>query len=321
MAASTTLDKLKTVTTVVADTGDISQIRKYAPQDATTNPSLILKAAQMPAYEPLVASAVEYGRSHGNSLSKAMDKVAVNFGVEILKEVPGRVSTEVDARLSFDAAATVAKVKELAALYTEAGIDYSSRVLFKIAATWEGIRAAEILEREGYHCNLTLIFGYEQAIACAQAGVTLISPFVGRIMDWYVANTATKVFAPEVDPGVLSVRRVFNYFKKFDHKTIVMGASFRNKGQITALAGVDYLTISPQLLEELASDSAEITVALSADAAKADASIERIDVTESVFRWALNEDAMATDKLSAGIRTFTEDIRKLEAMLAPRVSA
>lgn len=310
-AASSTLDKLKSVTTVVADTGDFASITRFQPQDATTNPSLILKAAQMPEYAHIVQAAIAEA---AGSLDRAMDLVAVKFGIEILKVIPGRVSTEVDARLSYDTAGTIAKVHQLAALYAEAGIDYRARVLFKIAGTWEGIRAAEVLERDGIHTNITLIFSYEQAIACAQAGVFLISPFVGRIMDWFVANTTTKSFPAESDPGVLSVRKIYTYFKKHGHNTIVMGASFRNAGQILALAGCDYLTIAPNLLDELARGEADVVAHLS-PAAAAQADVPAVQVTEKLYRWALNQDAMATEKLAHGIRAFAADIEILEGKL------
>jgi len=312
MADTNGLEQLKQFTTVVADTGDFQALEQYLPQDATTNPSLILKAAKQEEYASVVDGAVA---GANGDVSLAMDKVAVAFGLEILKIIPGRVSTEVDARLSFDTAGTVAKVKELAALYTEAGVDYESRVLFKIASTWEGIKAAEILEKEGFHTNLTLMFAFEQAVAAAEAGATLVSPFVGRIMDWWVAKTGETYEGAE-DPGVQSVTKIYNYYKKHGYPTIVMGASFRNAGQIKALAGCDYLTISPGLLQEFKDDTeSTLTQALSVEAAQADDSIEKIELDEAGFRWGLNEDAMATEKLAEGIRKFTVDIIKLEELV------
>ena len=307
------LDQLKTMTTVVADTGEIEAIKQFSPQDATTNPSLIYKAAQMPQYQGLVKEALDFtktrSRDKADILSLAMKKVAVNFGAEILKLVPGRVSTEVDARLSFDTQATIAQARELIALYAGQGID-KKRVLIKIAATWEGICAAQILEREGIHCNLTLMFHLIQAVACAEAGVTLISPFVGRIYDWYKKQENREYTASE-DPGVISVTRIYEYYRHFGYKTVVMGASFRNVGQIEHLSGCDFLTISPALLAQLQQDNGLLPCHLSADKAKS-LDLTKIQATEREFRFALNQDAMATEKLAEGIRLFVADILKLE---------
>jgi len=308
-------DKLKNLTTIVADTGDIEAIRKFKPQDATTNPSLIYKAATMDAYSKLVDDAIAYGKG---DVSTVMDKLAVNFGVEITKIVPGYVSTEVDARLSFDTEGTITKARKIIELYKEAGVD-KSRILIKIAATWEGIKAAEVLEKEGITCNLTLIFSNAQAIACAEGGCTLISPFVGRIMDWYKKNDGVDGYKPSEDPGVKSVTAIYNYYKKYGHKTIVMGASFRNAEEILELAGCDRLTISPGLLEKLTSCTDEVVQKL--DATKSEAlEIEKIDMDEKTFRWMLNEDAMATEKLAQGIRNFAIDIVKLEDIVKSKIS-
>ncbi|KAJ3146865.1 sedoheptulose-7-phosphate:D-glyceraldehyde-3- phosphate transaldolase [Geranomyces michiganensis] len=320
---STTLDFLKKHTTVVADTGDFESIAKYKPQDATTNPSLILAASQKEQYAPLIDSAIEYAKKKGGSIDEqvalAFDKLLVNFGVEILKHVPGRVSTEVDAHLSFDKEGTLAKAKHLIALYKEAGID-KDRVLIKIASTWEGIQAAKILEKEhGIHCNLTLLFSFAQAVACAEASVTLISPFVGRILDWYKKDTG-KDYKGAEDPGVVSVQQIYNYYKKYNYKTIVMGASFRNTSEIQELVGCDFLTISPSLLAELQASTAEWEVKL--DAKKAQAlNIDKVSYDEKAFRWELNEDAMATEKLSEGIRKFAADGDKLSKTLRGKLSA
>jgi len=309
------LDALKQFTTVVADTGDFRQLAAYAPHDATTNPSLILKAVQKPEYAPLLAEAIA---QHGVGDKVAlMNRLLVRFGVEILRLIPGRVSTEVDARLSFDTEATLARARELIALYRAEGVD-SERVLIKIAATWEGIRAAEQLEREGVHCNLTLLFSFAQAVACGQAGVQLISPFVGRIYDWYKKQAGAQwdeaAMAGANDPGVRSVRRIYEFYKRHGVATEVMGASFRNVGQITALAGCDLLTISPELLAQLAASEAPLSRALDAEAAKGlDIPVVRYD--EPGFRYALNEDAMATEKLAEGIRAFAADAVKLEALM------
>ncbi|GAB3410272.1 transaldolase [Massilia agilis] len=302
------LEQLKQYTTVVADTGDFQSIKAYAPQDATTNPSLILKAVQKPEYRPLLEKTIaDFPKA---STGEIIDRLLIAFGTEILKYVPGRVSTEIDAALSFDTEATVAKGRELIALYEEAGID-RKRVLIKIASTWEGIRAAEILEREGIRCNLTLLFSLCQAIACAQANVQLISPFVGRIYDWYKKSTGIDYQGAD-DPGVQSVKRIYQYYRKFGYKTEVMGASFRNTSQILELAGCDLLTISPDLLQKLADASGTVERKLSPDAG---AAIEKIAMDEKTFRFMLNEDAMATEKLAEGIRAFCADSGKLKQMI------
>ncbi|HYF60353.1 MAG TPA: transaldolase [Burkholderiaceae bacterium] len=305
------LDRLRTMTTVVADTGDFNAMEAYAPRDATTNPTLILKAVGKPEYRGLLDETVS--RHRGEPVEALVDRLLVRFGREILRIVPGRVSTEVDARLSFDTEATVARARRLIGLYAEAGVS-PERVLVKIASTWEGIRAAERLEREGIRCNLTLLFGFPQAVACADAGVTLISPFVGRIYDWYRKRDGVD-FDGESDPGVASVRRIHAYFKKFGYPTEVMGASFRNVGQILALAGCDLLTISPELLEQLRASDAEVPRRLD-PAAAGGAALERVRFDEKHFRFELNEDAMASDKLSEGIRQFVADARKLDALIA-----
>ena len=302
------LEQLKQYTTVVADTGDFQSIKAYAPQDATTNPSLILKAVQKPEYRPLLEQAV--AASSGASTEDVIDRLLIAFGVEILKFVPGRVSTEIDAALSFDTEATVAKGRELIALYEAAGIA-RERVLIKIASTWEGIRAAEILEKDGIRCNLTLLFSLCQAIACAEAGVQLISPFVGRIYDWYKKATGTDYTGAD-DPGVQSVKRIYQYYRKFGYKTEVMGASFRNTSQILELAGCDLLTISPDLLQKLADTQGTVERKLVADA---NADIQKIALDEKTFRFMLNEDAMATEKLAEGIRAFCADSGKLKKMI------
>jgi len=309
------LDQLKNHTIVVADTGDVEAIRRIQPEDATTNPSLIYKAASMEQYAHLVDDAIAYGEG---DISKMMDKVAVNFGIDISKNVPGYVSTEVDARLSFDTDATISKARDIIELYKEAGID-KSRILIKIAATWEGIKAAEVLEKEGITCNLTLIFNIAQAIACAEAGVTLISPFVGRIMDWHKKAQGVDGFAPEEDPGVQSVHYIYNYYKKFGYRTIVMGASFRNVDEILMLTGCDRLTISPKLLDELAKSNGTVTKYLDADAAAFKDDIEKIDMNEKIFRWMMNLDAMATEKLDEGIRGFGAAIESLEEILKSKI--
>ena len=306
------LEALREHTTIVADTGDFESIRKYTPRDATTNPSLILKAAQMEEYSELV-NKVTY---EAKNIDDALDKLAVFFGLEILKIVPGRVSTEVDARLSFDETATLKKARSLIARYEKNGIN-RERILIKIASTWEGIRAAEELEKEDIHCNLTLLFSFAQAIACAEAKVRLISPFVGRIMDWHKAKTGQE-FSPSEDPGVQSVTRIYNYYKKYDYATEVMGASFRNIGEITELAGCDLLTISPKLLDQLQETRGEIQRKLSRASAVA-SSDERVTLNESAFRWELNEDACATEKLSEGIRRFAADTEKLESFIHPKL--
>ena len=312
------LEQLKTFTQVVADTGDFHSIEVYKPVDATTNPSLIFAASQDPKYKELIDEAIVYARNQSPvksiQLSKAMDKVAVNFGLKILEIVPGRVSTEVDARLSFDTEATVMKGRELIALYEAAGVS-RERVLIKVATTWEGIKAAEVLEKEGIHCNLTLLFSFVQAVACAEAGVRLISPFVGRILDWYKKSRGVDAIPADEDPGVLSVKNIYNYYKKFGYETQVMGASFRNTGEIIELAGCDLLTISPALLHELETTEGNLQCKLNAGAA-AQSAVERISVDEKTFRWMMNEDAMATEKLAEGIRNFTKDLIKLENQIA-----
>jgi len=310
--SSNSLQQLKQFTTVVADTGDFQLIEKYKPQDSTTNPSLIYSASQLPAYKHLVNDAVQYGKSQAKTadaqVSLALDKLAVNFGVEILKIVPGRVSTELDARLSFDKENTIKKGREIIALYKQMGID-KDRVLVKIASTWEGIQAATQLEKEGIHCNLTLLFSLIQAAACAEGGITLISPFAGRITDFYKQRDQVKSYVPKEDPGVISVNNIFNYYKRHQYKTVVMGASFRTKEQVMELAGCDFLTVSPQLLEELAASNVDVVRHL--DAAKS-TDVPKLDTNENNFRWLLNEDEMATAKLSEGIRRFAADLVKLE---------
>ena len=314
------LDSLKRVTTVVADTGDIEAMRQFRPQDATTNPSLLLKAAQQPQYRPLVEAALADAERVGGTGSKRteafMDRLAVNFGREILKIVPGRVSTEVDARLSFDTAGTIAKARELIGLYENAGVG-RERILIKVGSTWEGIRAAAELEREGIHCNLTLLFSFAQAVACAEAGVTLISPFVGRIYDYYRKERGAEIPAAE-DPGVQSVTRIYNYYKKYGYKTQVMGASFRKVEQIIDLAGCDLLTISPDLLDALQKTEGELTPRLTPDAARASAE-PKLALDEKAYRWLHNQDPMAVEKLSDGIRRFDADARKLEQWAATAV--
>ncbi len=310
---SSQLAQLKKMTTVVADTGEIEAIVKYQPQDATTNPSLLLKAASLPHYQENFKEAVNYGKSFkSNPLTHALEKLSVSIGVEILKIIPGRVSTEVDARLSFDTQGSVEVARRLIKLYELAGIN-KNRVLIKIASTWEGIKACEILEREGIHCNMTLMFDFCQAVACAEAKATLISPFVGRIYDWY-KNHEKRDFTQIDDPGVLSVKKIYEYFRHFDIQTVVMGASFRNKGQIEGLAGCDFLTISPNLLAELENNSDELVQQLSIRKSK-ETPQEKISFSESGFRLALNESPMATEKLAEGIRLFCRDIRALEVLL------
>ena len=305
------LERLRSMTRVVADTGDFNSMKAYRPEDATTNPSLILKAVRMPAYASLLE---QTRKAHpGSSVEQRCEELLIAFGLEILKIVPGRVSTEVDARLSFDTAASVRKAHHLIELYQRAGIG-RERVLIKLASTWEGIRAAQQLERDGIHCNLTLLFGFGQAVACADAGVTLISPFVGRIYDWYRKRDGRDYTADD-DPGVGSVRRIYEYYKHFDYRTEVMGASFRNVGQILGLAGCDLLTISPELLQQLADSDAEVPRRLDPQAARS-AGIERVQLDEPQFRFELNEDAMATEKLAEGIRAFAADARALEKLVA-----
>lgn len=309
------LDSLRELTVVVADTGDIDAIRQYKPEDATTNPSLILSAAALPQYAPLIDEAITYGKQQSQDkaqqLVDAEDKLAVNIGLEILKLVPGRVSTEVDARLSYDTEATVAKARKLIALYEAAGIN-KNRILIKIASTWQGIRAAEILEKEGINCNLTLLFSEAQARACAEAGVYLISPFVGRILDWYKANTDKKEYAPAEDPGVISVTKIYNYYKQYGYKTVVMGASFRNVGEIIELAGCDRLTIAPPLLKTLHETPNAVVRKLGF---QGEVQAKPQPLTEAEFYWQHNSDAMAVEKLAEGIRKFAVDQGKLEEML------
>lgn len=315
------LEQLKLYTKVVADTGDFASIEAYKPVDATTNPSLIYTASQDPKYASLVDDAIAYGKTQltdkSGQLAKAMDKLAVNFGLKILEIVPGRVSTEVDARLSFDTEASVIKARELIALYETSGIS-RERILIKLASTWEGIKAAEILEKEGIHCNLTLLFSFAQAVACAEAGVRLISPFVGRILDWYKKEQGITEIAAHEDPGVLSVKKIFNYYKKFGYKTQVMGASFRNIGEIVELAGCELLTIAPKFLKELENTEGVLVRKLNEEAAR-QSEIEQISIDEKTFRWMINEDAMTTEKLAEGIRNFTTDLEKLEEQMAKRL--
>jgi transaldolase len=318
------LDQLAAMTVVVADTGDIDAIRRFTPRDATTNPSLILAAAQIPAYQELIDRSLRESRQAIGAaagadavVSEALDEISVIFGKEILKIVPGRVSTEVDARLSYDSEATVAKAHKLINLYEQAGIG-RDRVLIKIASTWEGIRAAERLERDGIHCNLTLLFGFAQAVACAEAGATLISPFVGRILDWYKKSTGRDSYPGPEDPGVISVTRIFNYFKTYGYRTEVMGASFRNIDEIIELAGCDLLTISPALMEELRNSNAELVRKL--NSSEPAASEERISINQASFQAMMAADPMASDKLEEGIRGFSKAIETLEAQLAHRLA-
>ena len=316
---TTQLDSLRSMTVVVADTGNIDAIKKYQPQDATTNPSLILSASALPQYAPLIDEAVAYAKAQSSDkaqqLIDAEDKLAVNIGLEILKIVPGRISTEVDARLSYDTQATVEKARKLIALYNAAGVS-NDRILIKIASTWQGIRAAEILEKEGINCNLTLLFSEAQARACAEAGVYLISPFVGRILDWYKANTDKKEYAPAEDPGVISVTKIYNYYKEYGYKTVVMGASFRNVGEIIELAGCDRLTIAPALLKELQENTTPLVRKLEY---KGEVKAKPQPLTEAEFYWQHNSDAMAVEKLADGIRKFAVDQEKLEAMLSAKL--
>lgn len=317
------LEQLRAYTVVVSDTGDINAIKKYSPTDATTNPSLIFAASQEPAYQYLIDEAIQWAQGkttdHKNLIRFIIDKLTVNFGLEILKIVPGRVSTEVDARLSFDIEGSIHKATKLIGLYESAGID-RERILIKLASTWEGVQAAKVLEEQGIHCNMTLMFSMPQAIACAEAGATLISPFVGRILDWYKAHEKVEGYPSEKDPGVISVTQIYNYYKKFGYKTQVMGASFRNSGEILELAGSDLLTISPKLLEELQNSTGDVPRKLSKEnAMKAD--IEKITIDEKTFRFMLNENAMATEKLAEGIRNFTKDLIKLEKYIEDRIYA
>jgi len=317
---SSTLDQLRQMTTVVADTGDFESMKEYKPTDATTNPSLIFAASKLPQYRELIDKAVAHGKANGNDLSLTMDYLFVLFGCEILKIVPGRVSTEVDARLSFDREGSLKKARQLIKLYEKEGIS-KERVLIKLASTWEGIKAAEQLEKDGIHCNLTLLFNFAQAVACAEAGVTLISPFVGRIYDWYVKSTGKKVYEnPADDPGVISVTKIYNYYKKHNYKTVVMGASFRNINEIKALSGCDLLTISPNLLSELAKETGTQLkrVLTEENANKSDLQKKHYD--EKLFRWELNEDEMANDKLSEGIRKFAADAISLEQTIKAKLN-
>jgi transaldolase len=317
---SNTLESLKNNTTVVADTGDFETLAAYTPQDATTNPSLILKALQKEEYAHVLDAAIKASADSGAEgearIDLVIDHLLVGFGQKILEIVPGRVSTEVDARLSFDTEATSAKARELIALYEAAGIS-KERVLIKIASTWEGIEAAKVLEQEGIHCNMTLLFSLAQAVACAEAGAKLISPFVGRILDWFKANTEVE-YTAENDPGVASVKEIFTYYKKFGYPTEVMGASFRNVGEILELAGCDLLTISPGLLEELKGMDTAVEKKLDAEAAES-ADVDQIDVSETSFRWLMNEDAMATEKLAQGIRVFAQDMDKVRGIVEEKL--
>lgn len=312
------LEQLREMTTVVADTGDIEAIKQYQPEDATTNPSLILKAASIEAYAELMTSAIDYAKQQSDNKQQqveiACDMLAVNIGKEILKTIPGRISTEVDARLSYDTEASLIKARQLIKMYNDAGIS-NDRILIKLAATWNGIQAAKVLEKEGINCNLTLLFSFAQAQACAEADVFLISPFVGRIMDWYKAKQGVDFCASE-DPGVLSVTKIYNYYKEHGYKTVVMGASFRNTGEILELAGCDRLTISPQLLQEL-KDSEGIVETKLVD--KGEVKSRPIALTESQFLWEHNQDAMAVEKLAEGIRNFAIDQNKLETMIMEKL--
>ena len=313
------LDQLKSMTTIVADTGDVEAIKTVKPVDATTNPSLVLKASQLPQYAPLIETAIAYAKAQGGTkeqqIDNAADKLAVLIGTEITKVVPGRISTEVDARLSFNLDAMVAKGRKLIQLYQDSGVG-KDRVLIKLASTWEGIKAGEILEKEGINCNLTLLFGFGQARACAEAGVFLISPFVGRILDWYKAKNPGTEYTQETDPGVVSVRNIYSFYKEHGFKTVVMGASFRNTGELIALAGCDRLTVSPNLLQDLAATEGTLKRMLNDGGVK---SAQPAKMTEGEFRFELNQDAMATEKLAEGIRGFVADQIKLEVALAARL--
>eukprot|EP00475_Leptophrys_vorax_P025847 TRINITY_DN3616_c0_g1_i1.p1 TRINITY_DN3616_c0_g1~~TRINITY_DN3616_c0_g1_i1.p1 ORF type:complete len:342 (+),score=122.93 TRINITY_DN3616_c0_g1_i1:36-1028(+) len=316
---SNQLEQLSKFTVVVADTGDINSIKKFKPTDATTNPSLLFQAAQMPEYKHLLEDAIKYGITAPRTgketvLDNILDKLAVNFGIEILGIVPGLVSTEVDARLSFDKEATLAKARKLIKLYEKAGIP-KERVLIKIASTWEGLQAGKVLESEGIHVNMTLLFNIYQAIAAAEAGATLISPFVGRILDWYKVAQKKDSYPPQEDPGVVSVTNIYNYYKQHGYKTVVMGASFRNKDEIAYLSGCDKLTIAPKFLDELQKSKEPLTRVLSPENAAKAQPLKKISVSEKVFRWGMNEDPMATEKLSEGIRLFAADTRKLETLI------
>lgn len=310
------LDQLKAMTLVVADTGDLNAIKSFLPEDATTNPSLVLKAAQLEDYQHLIGEAKSWAQAQGGSEQQIMDNtcdyLAVAIGKEVLSAIPGRISTEVDSRLSFDTAATVARAKRIIDLYAQQGVS-KDRVLIKIASTWEGIQAGKQLESEGINCNLTLLFSFAQAVACAQAGVYLISPFVGRILDWYKKANNVDSYPAAEDPGVLSVSRIYSYYKHYGYNTIVMGASFRNTGEIEQLAGCDRLTISPDLMEQLAADTGNLPKMLDAENVVCEEA--KLDLNEAAFRWLHNEDAMATEKLAEGIRNFTRDQEKLEALI------
>jgi transaldolase len=312
-----TLEQLKKYTKIVADTGDFEAIEAFSPLDATTNPSLILKSAKTGKYDYLLEKALDLAANESTvskpDIDQTIDYISVLFGLEILKKVPGRVSTEVNADLSFDKVKTIEKARKLISIYEKFGVD-KGRILIKIASTWEGIRAAEVLEQEGTHTNLTLLFSKIQAVACAEAGVTLISPFVGRIYDWYKTNKPEDEFTSDNDPGVVSVREIFNYFKKFDYKTEIMGASFRNTSQIKELAGCDLLTISPDLLNDLSKSNDQIEPKLTVNEARK-LLTEKINVTEELFRWEMNEDEMATEKLAQGIRVFNSDLLKLKTLV------
>lgn len=311
------LQQLKAMTRVVADTGDLEAIKQYQPEDATTNPSLVLKAAQMPLYAPLIAEAKQWATQQGGHRQTQMDNtcdyLAVAIGKEIVSAIPGRISTEVDSRLSFDTEATVARALKIIDLYQQQGVG-KDRVLIKMASTWEGIQAGKQLEQQGINCNLTLLFSFAQAVACAEAGVYLISPFVGRIMDWYKAHMKVEAFAPSEDPGVISVRKIFDYYKQHGYTTVVMGASFRNTQEIEQLAGCDRLTISPSLMQDLADDTGNLVRQL--DSSQVVDRQIKLSLNEADFRWLHNEDAMATEKLAEGIRNFTRDQEKLEALLS-----
>ena len=312
-------EQLAGMTTIVADTGDVEQIKRFKPTDATTNPSLIFKAAGLPQYKELVRNAVKYGKENGGgnydeAMALTIDRLSVAFGVEISKVIPGYISTEVDARLSFDTEGSVKRARRIIHMYEAEGVS-RDRILIKLATTWEGIEAAKILKKDNIQCNMTLLFCFAQAAACASAGVTLISPFVGRIRDWYVKAEGRSFDNPEEDPGVLSVRRIYTYYKKHGFSTIVMGASFRSKGEILALAGCDRLTIAPKFLDALQQSTDDVPLKLDATVAS-QSKDERVDYDEKDFRWALNEDAMATEKLAEGVRKFTVDLRKLEELLA-----
>lgn len=301
---------LKKHTIIVADTGEIDEIKKYHPTDATTNPSLILKASEIEEYKHLIEEAISFGKG---DLNRTITKVFVNFGAEILKHIPGRVSTEVDARLSFDVEGSIKKAHEYIDLYKQVGVE-KERILIKLASTWEGVLAASQLEKEGIHCNMTLMFSLGQAIACAEAGATLISPFVGRILDWYKKAEGKDSYPPDEDPGVISVTKIFNYYKKFGYKTQIMGASFRNVDEVLELAGSDLLTIAPALLKELTESEGAVPKKLDAEKAKS-MDLAKITVDEKTFRWMLNDEAMATEKLAEGIRNFAKDTVKLEKLI------